>query len=83
MIYIGLAIAKLVIHSKWSKEQCPVESRLQTYLLYGGIADVLWIILCIIAPCCGFEPKTYIVTRTTKVGGTTVNKEVKEETREG
>jgi hypothetical protein len=74
-----LAIAKLVIHSKWKDEECPIETKLIMYLLYGGIADILWIISGAIAPCCGFEPTQYIVTKKTKIGGRTVKKEVKEE----
>jgi hypothetical protein len=66
IVYIGLAISKLVVHSKWSDEGCPVEDKLQIYLLWGGIADVGWIILCIISPCFRFDAKTYLVTKKNK-----------------
>ncbi len=82
-MYVGSAIAKLVIHSKWSKEGCPVETKVDNYLFYGGLVDIGWIILCIIAPCCGFNPTTYIVTRTTTRGGEVIRKDVKEEERGG
>ncbi|CAF1216288.1 unnamed protein product [Adineta steineri] len=83
IIYVGSAIAKLVVYSKCSDEECPIETKLNTYLLYGGIVDIAWIGLSIIAPCCGFSPTTYLVTRKTKLNGTTIKKKVTEEEHGG
>lgn len=83
IIYIGSAIAKLVLLFECSGQICPIEEKISIYLGYGGFADILWIIFCIIAPCCGFKPKMYLVTRKTKVNGQTIKKETKHETHEG
>jgi len=79
VVYFVLAILKLVFHSKWGAESCPIIEHLQTYLLWGGIADILWVASCIIAPCCGFNPINYRIKETTTVNGRVVKENVREE----
>jgi hypothetical protein len=83
VIYIGLAISKLVLYSKTLHRDCPIETKVIIYLLYGGAVDLGWIVLCIIAPFCGFNPVTYLVTTRTTQGGHVIDEQVNEETSKG
>ncbi|UJR18700.1 hypothetical protein I4U23_005607 [Adineta vaga] len=82
IIYVGLAISKLVLYSQTLHRDCFVETQVITYLLYGGLVDLGWIVLCIISPCCGFNPTTYLVTTQTRQGGRVINEQVDKKTAE-